>query len=294
MRKHLDHLLHKDRVHLTAFYGIFIALALLGLDFTLVGVVQAPTLPAAIIWSTIPVPSTQIIDPVSPPLHDNNYIEVIDSCGPYYNGGPCVNMRSGPDEEYPVVLKLRTGIVLEVSATVTDKTGRSWYKIKPDHKVRYPERITSDWYVASNLVQFFYDDGAHELSSRNATTTKHIIVSRSKQTLTAYDGDILYMEILISTGLELTPTPLGTYKVYRMTPSRYMQGPIPGLSDQPYDLPGVPWNLYFTVDGAVIHGVYWHDHFGQPWSHGCVNVPLDKAKELYMWADMGTTVTVQD
>lgn len=73
-----------------------------------------------------------------------------------------------------------------------------------------------------------------------------------------------------------------------------MQGPIPGVSDQYYDLPGVPWNLYFTVDGAVIHGAYWHNHFGEPWSHGCVNLPPQEAKRLYDWADLGTPVIVQD
>ena len=73
-----------------------------------------------------------------------------------------------------------------------------------------------------------------------------------------------------------------------------MQGPLPGISDQVYDLPGVPWNLYFTEDGGAIHGAYWHNNFGQPWSHGCVNVPLKEAEELYNWAEPGTVVTVTD
>ena len=102
------------------------------------------------------------------------------------------------------------------------------------------------------------------------------------------------MELSISTGLELTPTPIGTFTIYKMTPRRYMQGPLLGVSDDYYDLPGVPWNLYFTTDGAVIHGAYWHDHFGVRWSHGCVNLPVDRAKELYFWAELGTQVTVQE
>ena len=101
------------------------------------------------------------------------------------------------------------------------------------------------------------------------------------------------MQAPISTGLNLTPTPLGTFTVYAMTPSRYMQGPIPGISDQVYDLPGVPWNLYFTQDGAVIHGAYWHNHFGEPWSHGCVNLSPENAKKLYYWAELGVKVTVK-
>jgi lipoprotein-anchoring transpeptidase ErfK/SrfK len=72
-----------------------------------------------------------------------------------------------------------------------------------------------------------------------------------------------------------------------------MQGPLKGVSGQVYDLPGVPWDLYFTAEGAVIHGAYWHDKFGQPWSHGCVNLSPQNAKKLYLWADIGTTVIVR-
>jgi lipoprotein-anchoring transpeptidase ErfK/SrfK len=123
-------------------------------------------------------------------------------------------------------------------------------------------------------------------------TKKRIVVDVSKETLSAYDGDTLFMQESISTGLDDTPTPFGTFSIYKKTPSRYMQGPIPGVSDQVYDLPGVPWNLYFTVDGAVIHGAYWHNHFGEPWSHGCVNLSPQNAKKLYDWADVGIPVVV--
>ena len=103
------------------------------------------------------------------------------------------------------------------------------------------------------------------------------------------------MDVDISTGLALTPTPRGTFTIFKKTPSRYMQGPLPNLSDQQrYDLPGVPWNLYFTQGGAVIHGAYWHDSFGARYSHGCVNLSPDNARKLYEWADLGTTVIVKD
>jgi lipoprotein-anchoring transpeptidase ErfK/SrfK len=121
-----------------------------------------------------------------------------------------------------------------------------------------------------------------------------MVVDVSEEKLYAYDGDKLFMEESISTGLEFTPTPRGTFTIFKMTPSRFMQGPIPGVSDQVYDLPGVPWNLYFTAGGAVIHGAYWHDKFGQPWSHGCVNLSTENAKKLYAWAVIGMKVTVQN
>ncbi len=112
--------------------------------------------------------------------------------------------------------------------------------------------------------------------------------------LYAYDGDTLFMQQSVSTGLELSPTPRGTFYIYRKTPSRYMQGPLPNISDQYYDLPGVPWNLYFTEGGAVLHGAYWHNNFGQQWSHGCVNLPPEMAEKIYRWAELGMPITIRD
>ena len=109
----------------------------------------------------------------------------------------------------------------------------------------------------------------------------------------SYDGNYLYLTTKVSTGIDSTPTPLGTFSVYKKTPSRYMQGPLPGVSDVPFDLPGVPWNLYFTLDGAVIHGSYWHDRYGTDQSNGCINLPPEIAKILYDWAPLGTPVIVQ-
>lgn len=227
-----------------------------------------------------------------PPLFP--YIEVVDGCGTGYEGGSCVSMRSGPGTEYPEIKKLRIGMVLKVSDFVT-RDGDMWYKLAPDADIRFPERVEDDWYVAADSVHLLYDDGDHRYDKeKSLPTKKRIVVDVSEHMLYAYDDEELFMKEAISTGLEFTPTPLGTFFVHKMTPSRYMQGPLPGANDDYFDLPGVPWNLYFTDDGVVIHGSYWHVEFGQPWSHGCVNMPPEKAKELYLWADIGTSVTVRD
>jgi lipoprotein-anchoring transpeptidase ErfK/SrfK len=137
--------------------------------------------------------------------------------------------------------------------------------------------------------------GIETISSTTPTsTTKRIVVDRSNQTLIAYDGDTIFMETTISTGLALTPTPRGTFSIYQKTPTRYMQGPLPDVSTQYYDLPGVPWNLYFTKQGAVIHGAYWHNSFGKTYSHGCVNLKPIEAQLLYHWATLATTVVIQE
>ncbi len=229
--------------------------------------------------------------PVVVPVKGVQYLEVVDGCDSAYKG-TCVNMRSGTSSTSPVVERLRTGVVLRVEGTV-HVDGHDWYKIMMDKSIRFPERVKSDWYVYADAVRLFTDEGDKNLSKASATTTKNIYVNLTEEMLYAYDDDVLFMKAPISTGLEYTPTPPGTFTVFRKTPSRYMQGPLPGVSSQVYDLPGVPWNLYFTNEGAVIHGAYWHDKFGQPWSHGCVNLSPENAKKLYEWAAVGTKVIVQ-
>jgi L,D-transpeptidase catalytic domain len=228
--------------------------------------------------------------PVEPTLFE--YVAVHDSCGPQFDG-ECLNARSGPGTEYPSVGKLRTGVVLKVGGKV--ETGSStWYKIVFDEWLRYPERLTSNWYVSADHVEILYDEGVQHHNG-TATTTKRIVVDRSEQRLYAYDGDELFMETSISTGHELTPTPRGTFTIFKKMPSRYMQGPLPYIAvSKYYDLPGVPWNMYFTQEGAIIHGAYWHNNFGSRYSSGCVNMRPAEARMIYGWADLGTPVTIRD
>lgn len=222
------------------------------------------------------------------------YIEVVDSCGPHFDG-ECLRVRSAPSLGSSVVASLRNGMVLRVEEKV-EGDGIVWYKVIFDEWLRYPNRVEGDWYVAADFVKLILDEGDKTLwESKRATTSKSIVVSRSKQMLYAYEGEELFLTATTSTGLLLTPTPRGTFTVFKKTPSRYMQGPLPNLSDQQYyDLPGVPWNLYFTEGGAVIHGAYWHNSFGSRYSHGCVNLPPDVAYTLYLWTDLGTKVIIKD
>lgn len=222
------------------------------------------------------------------------YVKIIDSCGVHFEG-ECVNARSGPGTDYEVVSRLRNDVVLKIDGKV-EREERSWFRVIFDEWLRYPERVKGDWYVSGDYVEVLLDEGARTAWEHgNATTTKHILVDRSEQKLYAYEGEELFMETAISTGLELSPTPAGTFTIFKKTPSRYMQGPIPNVPGSDYyDLPGVPWNLYFTHGGAVIHGAYWHDSFGTRYSHGCINLPPEEAKRLYEWTPLGTKVTVRE
>jgi hypothetical protein len=233
----------------------------------------------------------EIVLPIKRTLFE--YVQVTDGCAVHFVG-ECLNVRSGPGIDFPVITQLRNGIILKVGGEV-ERDGLTWYKIVFDEFVRYPNRIKGDWYIAAPYVRVLLDEGEKtSWEDGTATTSKRIVVNRTKQTLTAYNGDTIFMDIAVSTGLELSPTPRGEFTIFKKTPSRYMQGPIPGVAEQYYDMPGVPWNLYFTHGGAVIHGTYWHDSFGTAYSHGCVNLPPDQAEKLYHFATLGTKVIVVD
>ena len=111
-----------------------------------------------------------------------------------------------------------------------------------------------------------------------------IEINLSNQTLTAWQGDVAVMYTNISSGLWGTPTVTGRYAINTKLSAQRMVGPG-------YDLPNVPWVMYF-YGGYAIHGAYWHNNFGTPMSHGCVNMRPGEAQILYNWAPMGTEVYV--
>jgi lipoprotein-anchoring transpeptidase ErfK/SrfK len=117
----------------------------------------------------------------------------------------------------------------------------------------------------------------------SSTTTKEIVVVLSEQRLYAWNNGHLDKSFLISSGLTF-PTPVGTFAVYNKIKDHVMAG-------ADYYLPHVPDSMYFTGSYAL-HGAYWHNNFGNPMSHGCVNEPLAEATWLFDWTPVGTTVRV--
>ena len=117
-----------------------------------------------------------------------------------------------------------------------------------------------------------------------STSERWIDVDLSNQRLVAYEGDTPVYWVTVSTGLPGTPTVTGQYRIYVKYLAQTMSGPG-------YYLPDVPYVMYF-YQGYGIHGTYWHNNFGHPMSHGCVNTPTPDAQWLYNWADVGTLVNV--
>ncbi len=113
---------------------------------------------------------------------------------------------------------------------------------------------------------------------------KQIVVVLSQQRVYAFEDGILLRQFVASTGLPATPTVTGSFAIYQKLTSQRMTGPG-------YDLPGVPWVMYF-YRGYALHGTYWHNNFGAPMSHGCVNLRTAEAEWLYEWAPIETPVLV--
>ncbi|MCU0520287.1 MAG: LysM peptidoglycan-binding domain-containing protein [Anaerolineae bacterium] len=109
-----------------------------------------------------------------------------------------------------------------------------------------------------------------------------IDVNLSQQRITAYEGSTPVYSAIVSTGLPGTPTVVGTFSIY----VKYRYTPMSGPG---YYLPNVPHTMYF-YRGYAIHGAYWHNNFGQPMSHGCVNLSLADAEWFYNFASVGTKV----
>lgn len=113
-----------------------------------------------------------------------------------------------------------------------------------------------------------------------------IEVDLSEQKLKAWDGGALFLETSIASGLPHTPTPTGEFRIWTKLRATKMEG---GQGRYYYYLPNVPYVMFFENDkvpgwkGYGLHGTYWHNSFGTPRSHGCVNLPTPIAKELYYW-----------
>src|SRR3989344_6016836 len=114
---------------------------------------------------------------------------------------------------------------------------------------------------------------------------KWVEVDLEKQWLSAWEGNQVVMQFPISSG-KWSPTPKGTFEIWYKTRRQSMIGGSQTLGTY-YNLPNVPNNMFF-YKGYAIHGAYWHNNFGQPMSHGCVNSPLANVAQLFEWA--GPTV----
>ncbi len=174
-------------------------------------------------------------------------------------------------------------------AQIASRYGVSWTAIASVNNIYNPNQV----FAGQELIIPFsasaeLNNGINLVAAAPPAPTgigREILVDLSDSRIYAYENGVLLRNVLVSTGLPATPTVLGDYTVQR----KYVSSPMSGPG---YYLPDVPYSMYF-FEGYAIHGTYWHSNFGQPMSHGCVNLPTPEAEWFYNFAPIGTPVRVQ-
>ena len=177
------------------------------------------------------------------------------------------------------VVGLRTRLQ-QVEVLATTKVGRdAWLRIGGDDKA-------GAWMRGSDLrTPSAVTAPLPELPEGVGDGERWIDVDTSSQTLTAFEGKKPVFATVVSTGRASSATPKGTFRIWvKLRTATMANADDPGVeADAPlYSIEDVPWVQFFS-NGVALHGAFWHRRFGEPHSHGCVNLaPLD-AMWLYSW-----------
>jgi lipoprotein-anchoring transpeptidase ErfK/SrfK len=165
-----------------------------------------------------------------------------------------------------------------VMSSTNGTDGGTWYRLWDDKFEQY-------YYVPARHVRLIPAQELAPLSPEIPIENKRVEVRLGDQLLLAYENNKIVFATRISTGGKRTngkyTTPDGEFITYHKRPTRHMAAG--DIASNGFDLPGVPWVLYITEGGISFHGTYWHNDFGHPHSHGCLNMTPQAAKWLYRW-----------
>lgn len=151
----------------------------------------------------------------------------------------------------------------------------------------HPEEIKAVWFnkdvspAPKSLAQRILENPIDVLGS--STVEKWIEVNLSTQHLYAHEGDRVVFDFPISSGLPWFLTVTGEFRIWAKVRAQRMTGGTVAAGTF-YDLPNVPFVQYF-YQGYGLHGTYWHNDFGKPRSHGCINLNITDAEKLFFWTE---------
>jgi len=213
---------------------------------------------------------------------------------------PLVEVYWHPRHDAEKVYRFYYGTTHWIDGVSRDSQQNSWYRI-------YDDKWALHYYARAEAFRPVPLAELTPISPDVPAEDKRIEVDLGHCSVNCYEGEQLVFSTRISPG-ELLPTgqsltPQGEFVTFRKRGSRHM---AVGNLASGYDLPGVPWVAYITREGVSFHGTYWHNDFGTPRSHGCINMTPAAAKWLYrwttpvvpsheqeVWVDYGTLVRVQ-
>jgi len=188
-----------------------------------------------------------------------------------------------PSTDSPTLAPTIEAVILPTDTAVPPATAQ------PDAATSEPGTVHAEIVADTPTPEFTQPAVAPYVAPQDVASSagEHWIdVNLSQQRVYAYAGDTVVNSFLVSTGTWQTPTVTGQFKIWIKLLSTTMTGPG-------YYLPGVPYTMYFYKDYGL-HGTYWHNNFGTPMSHGCVNLSIPDAKWLYDFSSVGTLVNVHN
>lgn len=210
----------------------------------------------------------------------NEPLTIVPSDGVYAEvSAPYTDARAQPDPGAPVAYRLYSGSAYQIIERMAAADNSVWYRINDENGVKMYGEAAHLHYIAPE-----------ELTPLSpGVSDKTIVVTLSRQSLSAYEGKAEVFRARLSSGRNYfgpdgttvgSLTPAGAHPLWSKRASRHMTG---GTPENGYDLPGVPWVMYFSGNGAAIHGTYWHNDYGTPKSAGCLNIRPEHAKWLWRW-----------
>jgi lipoprotein-anchoring transpeptidase ErfK/SrfK len=191
---------------------------------------------------------------------------------------PFTDAHEEPDDNTKVVHRLYYETVHWITRTAIGADGKTWYRLLDDKFNLY-------YYTLAEHVRIIPDKELAPISPDLPESEKLIEVNLTRQLVLAYEASRLVFAARAATGNQYRSgrwtTPIGQFLTSYKRPTRHMAAG--DIASNGFDFPGVPWVLYITKSGISFHGTYWHNDYGHPRSHGCINLTPQAAKWLYRW-----------
>jgi lipoprotein-anchoring transpeptidase ErfK/SrfK len=191
---------------------------------------------------------------------------------------PYTDGHTGPKADTEASYRMYYETTHWILSAATDRDGQVWYEVRDD-------KYNESYYARAEHFHIISEEELAPISPDIPDDQKKIQVKLEEQVLIAYEADNPVFAAPVSTGgiyrVGTYTTPKGSFITYYKRPSRHMAAG--DLAASGFDLPGVPWVQYITESGLSLHGTFWHNDFGRPHSHGCINLSMQNAKWLYRW-----------
>ncbi len=193
---------------------------------------------------------------------------------------PYTDARAQADVSAAVVHRLYYSAVFKIKNVRTGADGAVWYQVDDDQ--------AENFWAEGRHVRVISADEVTPLAPD--VTDKIIVADVSTHWLSAYEGKTEVFRTRIASGATFFEpngtaraalTPGGAHWIWGKRFSRHMAG---GVAPNGFNLPGIGWVAYFAGNGAAIHSTYWHNDYGRPRSHGCLNCTPAAAKWLFRWS----------